>query len=498
MINIKKLSHNINKLVQSQLFGYFIFSLILIFGFLLRLYKINTPLADWHSWRQVDTSSVTKNYLENGINLLYPRYHDISSIQTGYQNPEGYRFVEFPVYNLAHAGVFKVSSGTLSLEVAGRLTNIIFALLVATGLYLFVKRASGNSWLGLISSAFYMFIPYSIFYTRVILPDAMAAGFGVLGIWMFWEYIQSERPWQVYLSAIFFSLGLLTKPFVAFYGLPVVFMAIKKYKMNIFKNFHLLLALDIALIPMLLWRIWISQKGLLVGVAHYKWAFNGDGIRFRPSFWRWIFAERIAKLILGFWGLVPFAAGIIIRPYKKLDKYYQYVLWWLLGMLLYVSIIATANVRHDYYQIYLIPAVAIFLSFGSWQLWNNSVFNKSVSRIMLIFSIGMMVLIGFYEVKDYYKINDPAIMIAGAAVNKVSKADDLVVAPYNGNTAFLYQTGRWGWPVVETSIDDLIDKGADWFVSTNKADPDYENFKKRFRIFKETDDFLILDLHHKI
>lgn len=491
---IKKLVSKVNRIAQSQHFEYFVLSVILILGFVVRLYKISTPLADWHSWRQADTASVSKNYLKGGINLLYPRYHDISSIQTGYENPQGFRFVEFPIYNLMHIGIYKLLPENINLETAGRLTNIIFAIFIATNLYLFVKRATKNKWLGILSAGFYLFIPYNIFYTRVVLPDAMAAGFGVLGIWLFWEYLQSEKPWLVYISAICFALGLLTKPFVAFYGLPIAVFAIYKYKLNIFKNTHLLIALDIALIPMFLWRIWINQKGLLVGIAHYKWAFNGDGIRFRPAFWRWIFAERVGKLILGFWGLVPFAVGLVVKPSRKLQKLFKYNLFWLFGVLLYASIIATANVRHDYYQVYFIPIISVFLSFGVWQLWNNISFNNLISKALLFFSVGMMFLIGFYEIKDYYKINDPAIIKAGAAIRRISNEGDLVVAPYNGNTAFLYQTGRWGWPVVETSIDDLIQKGADWFVSTNRADPDYENFKKRFKIVEETDSYLILDL----
>ena len=62
-----------NKIVQfinTKKVEYFLFSLILILGFVVRLYKINNPVADWHSWRQADTASVTRIYVQNGINLL--------------------------------------------------------------------------------------------------------------------------------------------------------------------------------------------------------------------------------------------------------------------------------------------------------------------------------------------------------------------------------------------------------------------------------------------
>ena len=91
-----------NRVINLKGIEYIILSFVLVLGFLVRLYKINNPIADWHSWRQADTSSVTRTFVDKGLNLLYPKYHDVSGIQTGYLNPEGYRFVEFPVFNLFH------------------------------------------------------------------------------------------------------------------------------------------------------------------------------------------------------------------------------------------------------------------------------------------------------------------------------------------------------------------------------------------------------------
>jgi len=102
-------------------------TLILLLSVFTRLYKIGNPVADWHSFRQADTASVSRIYVSEGINLLYPRYYDISTTQSGLFNPRGYRFVEFPIYNAVHA--FAASNFRfLSFELWGRLTSIIFAL----------------------------------------------------------------------------------------------------------------------------------------------------------------------------------------------------------------------------------------------------------------------------------------------------------------------------------------------------------------------------------
>jgi len=47
-------------------FDIFILSVVLVVAFVFRLYKINIPLADLHSWRQVDTAAVARNFAKNG------------------------------------------------------------------------------------------------------------------------------------------------------------------------------------------------------------------------------------------------------------------------------------------------------------------------------------------------------------------------------------------------------------------------------------------------
>lgn len=106
---------------------YFLLFFILALAFLVRLYGINRPLADWHSWRQADTSSVSRIYFEQGIDLLHPRYYDISSIQSGVYNPHGFRFVEFPIFNLFHALLAKIG-GPLNFEGWGRMVSILASL----------------------------------------------------------------------------------------------------------------------------------------------------------------------------------------------------------------------------------------------------------------------------------------------------------------------------------------------------------------------------------
>lgn len=486
----------IKKILQfalSKKFGYILFSIVILTGFLVRLYRINNPIADWHSWRQADTASVTRNYVNNGINLLLPKFDDISSIQSRIFNPNGYRMVEFPIYNAISAVAYKVI-GHLSVEVWSRLVTIFSALITSYFLYLIGKRFLGL-WGGILSAFFYLFIPFNIYFTRVILPDPMGVTFGIIGIYLFVRYFDTQKKYYLLTSSVFFSLMMLIKPYLGFYLIPVFYLALEKYGVkNLFKKPNLskvLIFSLITLVPFVVWRWWESKYP--EGIPLFWWAFNGNGIRFRPAYWYWVFGERLGHLILGSLGVVPFLFGLL--QYKDKKSGGDFIRWFLIGALFYVVVVASANVMHDYYQILTIPAISLGLAAGSVYLWEQNIFNRYLSRIVLFFSIIVMLITGWYQVKGDYIINHPEIIEAGEAIDRLTPKDAIVVAPYNGDTAFLYQTKRRGWPAVDNSIDNIIKEGASYYVSVDLNSTDTLNFEKRFTTVVKTDKYIILDLH---
>jgi hypothetical protein len=197
-------------------------------------------------------------------------------------------------------------------------------------------------------------------------------------------------------------------------------------------------------------------------------------------------------MILGMWGVIPFALGFLYSVKKQKTIFFSAI-----GMLCYLCLVATANVRHDYYQTMIIPALALCVASGVNWLWNQSDFNGLVRRIFVLFSLGMMILVGWYQVRDFYQINHYEIVHAGDAVQQVIPENSKIIAPYDGDTAFLYQTKRFGWPVIDRSLQELIDQGADYYVSVN-YDADTNNFMKQYKTVVKTDQYIILNLHQKI
>jgi len=458
--------------------------LILLLGLFVRLYKINSPILDWHSFRQADTASVSKYYFENGVNLLDPRYHDVSRVQSGLFNPNGYRLVEFPLFNALHALTAHVFT-FIEFDTVGRLISVVFSLLTSVYIYKITSFYFGND-RGKLAMLIFLILPFNIYFSRVVLPEPLAVFLGVSGLWFFLKYSDDSKMHNLLLYCTLMSLAILVKPYVVFYNLFVLYFFWKKYgfkKLLFAKETFLIVLLILA--PFFIWRYWISQHP--EGIPFWKWTFNGDGVRFKPAFWYWMFGERIGKLILGVWGIYPFLIGVMK------GKKNPFLISLLFGALFYISVIATANVRHDYYQSLIIPVISVVLALGVWEL--PGIFIGKIGKVVFPASlIFLMALISAFQVKEYYKINHPELISAGRAVERLTPENALVIASYNGDTAFLYQTGRRGWPVVELPIDELIDEGASYYASVNLNDSQTIEFMERFPVLEKTDTYVVLKL----
>lgn len=483
-----------------------IFLTILLVGFVLRLYRFNNPIADWHSWRQGDTSSVSRNFAEHGFDLLHPKFHDISNVPSGFDNPNGYRFVEFPIYNVFQAGGYKVI-GILTLEEWGRLVTIFSSLLTITFIFLLLKKYTDDT-VALFGAFFYAILPYNIYYGRVILPDPMTVTAIIGGIFFFDLWINNGKKNSVIKSTLYFLIALiftassfLLKPFALFFTLPFVAIAFNAYGIGMIKKWQLYVFALLAVLPLVGWRMWITQYP--EGIPVSAWLFNGGNIRFKGSFFYWIFSNRLSGLILSFWGGSLLILGILLNSNSEkiygFQKGQKLLFWSFLGSALaYVTIVARGNVQHDYYQILIIPSLVIFVALGCKFFISppRDFINKNFSRLLLILSIIFIVMFRWYNIRDYFNINNHSIVVAGQAVDRLTPKDALVIANYEGDTTFLYQTKRSGWASYTNSLGEMVQKGADFLVIADPNNGDLE-YAKEYKIVEQTPQYIIFDLNTK-
>lgn len=469
---------------------FFLLVLILLGSFSVRLYKFNNPIADWHSWRQADTSAVSRNFAIQGFDLLHPRFDDLSNVPSGKDNPNGYRFVEFPIYNLAQGGLFVVFD-YFTLEQWGRLVTIFSSLLTIIFIYGIVRRhASGNA--ALLASFFFGFLPYSIYYGRSILPDTSMVMSITGAIYFFDAWLVNEKKWQYYIAAFLFAcLAFLLKPFSLFFTLPIMCLAYQKYGLSLFMKWYLWLFL-LSVVPLLWWRFWIEQ--FPEGIPVSSWLFNEGNIRFKGAFFYWLFAERLGNLILGYWGIALLVLGLIGKQVHY--KSHLFFLSFVASCLLYLVVIARGNVQHDYYQITILPTVAILLGLGGSFLLSASseYIHKKTSLVLLVLCTLAMIGFSWYSVRDYFNINNQSIITAGTAVDRIAPKDARVIALYDGDTSFLYQTKRKGWASFEKPLPEMIKMGASYLVLLNPSQEQIEGFGKQYKIAEVSPSYLILEL----
>ena len=465
--------------------------IILILGFALRLYKFDAPLADWHSWRQADTSAVSRNFVNNGFDFLHPKFDDLSNVPTNgvYDNPQGYRFVEFPIYNTIHGVLFK-AFGILTLEQWGRMVSIIASLSSALLIYLIVKKHSTNR-AGLIAAFFFSVLPYSVYYGRVILPDPMT-NFAILsGIFFFDKFLTEQRgkKWTYFtVSILFTAASLLLKPFAVFFMLPTVYLAYNAYKFGLFKKWFLWVYLILGIIPLFLWRIWMTQ--FPEGIPSSDWLFNGGNIRFKGAYFYWIFAERFSKLILGYFGVALFMMGLFSKVKKENLLFFLSLI---ASSLIYLVVIARGNVQHDYYQILILPTIAIFLGIGSDYLLSINTYNL-IKYPVFIMCTFFTLFFSWYHIRDYFNINNFSIVEAGKIIDEITPKDSKIIADYNGDTTFLYQTKRKGWASQEKQLFEMVKMGANYFALANPKPSDFY-FEKDYKIEYSSGILLLYNLN---
>lgn len=461
-----------------------------------RLYRITEPIADWHSWRQVDTAAVARNFAKYGVDLLRPRYDDLSNIQSGRDNPNGWRMVEFPLYQLfAYAGYSLTAVNTIEFWL--RIVSITASVITALGLVSLLRSISGTI-VGYLSGVLFAVLPFSIFYGRSILPEPTSIAFAVMAT------VFAERAYRIQqsdkrtyffwlLSALTAASAVLVKPTSAFLLVPLVYLGIAYAVKHKNRWWFILVCAGITAAPLFAWRQWIQQ--FPEGIPVYIWLLNEGNIRLKGAWFYWLFARRTAELILGYWGIVFLAVGLTVKTVKH---EFGILFSWGLGILAYFVIFARGNVQHDYYQIVALPVICVFLAKGlTFFLTKQLGLNRISALATAGISTAFMLAFSWYTVRTYYWINRPEIIEAGKAADALLPQDAKVIASYNGDTTFLYQTNRPGWPL-GFDIDKKIAAGATHYVTVSPTDNDGETraLASEYTVVVRNERFAIIDLRY--
>lgn len=266
----------------------------------LRLFHLDNPIIEIHGTRTTQTALTVLYWEKEGL--------DVFSYQTPVLGEPWKVPMEFPTYQLCVFYAHKVLSaiGITNLDVALRLVHIAFFYVSACLLYLVSKRFFGDAWVAVVVLAFYLFVPFSIFWSRSSMIEFVAVCFALGYCLFFMRFIEKQSLGNIVGAIILGALGFLTKittmfPYcllIAFLGLWHVFLQYQADKKSLItRNFVMfaLKAVVMVIIPVALGVVWVKWSDQVkTASGAYWWTSKGTALhvygslaqRLSPGLWK--------------------------------------------------------------------------------------------------------------------------------------------------------------------------------------------------------------------
>ncbi|MBI1265911.1 MAG: hypothetical protein GC193_00630 [Cryomorphaceae bacterium] len=432
---------------------YFAIYIVLLLFLVQSIGLTNPPLEIEHNWRQVTGLMVSRNFLEQGPDLFYPKVDDN-------QGGSGIIGMEFPLMNYLYylvASVFGYSHWY------GRIIN---AVVTCFGLLAFfhIAKSLFNEKIAQIAL---LMISCSIWFAfgRKMMPDTFALSLTMIGIWSGIRFLKDGKPLQIALYFIFLALGILSKIPAAVVG---AFLFIPLFDKSISQQRKWTLAIvgALALAPAVWWYfVWNSHLSEKFGYWYNSGQSFSDGMRAITShplsfFNRFIFS--------GFKSYIAFTVcltGTVLafrQFFKSKRKYQLFALATAILSLLYIIRSGHFFIHHDYYMLPLLPFLALLGGFAVATL------NKK--WMVAIVLAGMFEGLANQQHELFIKESEKYKMtLEGIADIHIPK-DALIVINGNGNPQQLYLAHRKGWNISNEEaqsvdfISSLKAKGADYLI----------------------------------
>jgi len=417
-----------------------------IFGFIffVRLINISNPPLDYSSWRQVDTDSIARNFLEYRFNIFYP--------QLNYDGPmPNYVQLELQITTFIIAFLYKIFGPS---PVLGRIVPIAFFIGSCYYLYRLVKINSGMN-VALMSVLVYGILPINVIYSRNIMPESALMFFSIGAIYYYLLWIGDDSLRCFLLATLFTTLAILTKLPASFIGIPMIYLSIKRYGIKVFQEIKLYIFPVVTLCIPFLYFYWlgtIAEQKFVSGIGSSMILTGFTNSIFKTEIIKYLW-EQFATKVFTVPGIILFLAGVMIPKTKDENFYYA----WLIACILHVIFI-DAVIHLDYYLMFITPVISVFMGYTAAHL-----FTYKRMRCLLYISIIIILLDNVYFYKSANSVQSHYIVF-GNYIDRYTDKSDLIIIDRDSPELF-YTSNRKGWRLyngmmTEENIKMLANNGA--------------------------------------
>ncbi len=485
-------------------------SVILLFlcGFGIRIYDLTDAPLDFHPTRQLYSALKARGMYYENLESAPAWQRELAVEQWKVQG-----VIEPPVMERLAAFAYKIAGQEILW--LPRLFSILIWLLGGLALLWLCIMVTGRNG-AVFALVFYLFTSYLVLASRSFQPDPLMVCLLLYSLWALVHWDRSlQWRWAV-LAGIFAGFAIFIKT-VAIFPIAVAFITVvlEKYGFRaVWKKKQVWLMAGLATIP-------------YIAFYYYGIFINGQlqsqfSLRFFPQLWItpafWLqWNGNISQVF----GLEVFLFSILstFLLARKSDR--RLVLALFGGYFLYGLLFSYHISTHDYYQLPLIPAVALGIAAGfEWLLGALKARNWQNTLIVLTV-ISYLLLIKGWDVRVTLKRSDYRNEVQfWTKLGQLFKPEDRIIGITQD---YGYRFEYWGWHKIEnwmSSSDFALREldgqqfdmkamfteeiaGKDYFLVTQmdelERQPQIQQYLvEGFPVFEQTEDYIIFDLQHAL
>lgn len=477
-------------------------------GLTIRLYDLTDLPLDFHSTRQMHSALMARGmYYENLEGI--PDWQRQMAVRQW--QAEG--LIEPPIMERLTALTYGLIGQDL-LWVA-RLYSIFFWMIGALALFFLAKNLTGPNG-GVIALGFFLILPYGALASRAFQPDPLMVSAIILSWWAADRWRRAPGWRNAVLAGMLAGFAIFVKSVAVFFvagGLAGLVLASLGWK-NVWKNKQVWLMAALAVLPYALFHIYgVYITGLLQGQF---------SLRFFPQLWidpvfylRW---NGEISSVVDFELFLAALIGVFLMR-EKAGRWLLIGAW--IGYVLFSLALPYHAMTHDYYQLPIIPLVALGLAALIARLLNF------LQGPRLMASLGVLAVLLFWTTIKAWDVRvnlkrmdyrgEPAIW---QDLGKKLGPDSHVLALTQD---YGYRLGYWGWITptnwmysgdftvremsgMEFDHEKIFfeqTEGKDYFLVTQfsefEAQADLKDLLyANYPLIEDTDDYLIFDLKHPL
>lgn len=332
---------------------------LLIAGFALRMVDLTDQPLDFHPTRQLRSAIIARGIyyrllpdadLEMKSGGQEHRLAELLWQSTGQYEPSILEFLTALAYRLAGEEILWIA----------RIFTSLFWVLGGLALFDLARRAASGP-AGLISLAFYLFLPFAVQASRSFQPDPAMVMWIILAAYFLYRWSENQGrsrtplwKWSI-LAGIAGGLAVLTKfPAIYLVGGAAVAMVLSALGARRFWRSPQVWGMAaLMLAPALIF--YLGRQGR-ASEYFQDWTLSLSHLLLQPGFYgRWF---NLAQELIGLATLLASLAGVIIaRP-----RFRSLLIGLWLGYFLYGLFYPYQLYTHSYYHLQLVPIVALSLA----------------------------------------------------------------------------------------------------------------------------------------